>query len=204
MVCPTIFGNVLVGPTAEEQDSRSDASVDSAQLQALVERGQQILPALRQYPLTATYAGIRPASEHKDYQIKWYPPQHYCCVGGIRSTGLSAALGIASRVYREYQDMGNRHTAPANCVWPRVTGLAETGKRDWQEPDNGGIVCHCELVTRREICRTLEGPLAPATLSGLKRRTRAGMGRCQGFYCSAELCELTEGRLSQSLAVARK
>ena len=204
VVCPTIFGNVLVGPTAEEQDSRSDASVDSAQLQALVERGQQILPALRQYPLTATYAGIRPASEHKDYQIKWYPPQHYCCVGGIRSTGLSAALGIASRVYREYQDMGNRHTAPANCVWPRVTGLAETGKRDWQEPDNGGIVCHCELVTRREICRTLEGPLAPATLSGLKRRTRAGMGRCQGFYCSAELCELTEGRLSQSLAVARK
>ena len=85
-----------------------------------------------------------------------------------------------------------------------MTGLAETGERDWQEPDNGGIVCHCELVTRREICRALEGPLAPASLSGLKRRTRAGMGRCQGFYCSAELCELTEGRLSQPLAVARK
>jgi glycerol-3-phosphate dehydrogenase len=85
-----------------------------------------------------------------------------------------------------------------------VAGIAEIGKRDWQEPGNGGIVCHCELVTRREINQALDGPLAPGGLAGLKRRTRAGMGRCQGFYCSAELCELTEERLSQSLAVTRK
>jgi len=204
VVCPTIFGNVLVGPTAEEQDSRSDARVDSKELQALVERAAQILPALSQHGVTATYAGIRPASEHKDYQIKWYQGQRYCCVGGIRSTGLSAALGIASRVHREYCDQGNRHTAPEKWIWPQVAGIAETAKRDWQEPGNDGIVCHCELVTRREINQALDGPLAPDTLAGLKRRTRAGMGRCQGFYCSAELCELTEERLSQSLAVTRK
>jgi glycerol-3-phosphate dehydrogenase len=204
VVCPTIFGNVLVGPTAEEQDSRSDASVDAQELQALVERGAQILPGLSRHGVTATYAGIRPASEHKDYQIKWYPGQRYCCVGGIRSTGLSAALGIASRVHSEYRDQGNRHAALEKCVWPQVAGIAETAKRDWQEPGNDGIVCHCELVTRREINQALDGPLAPGGLAGLKRRTRAGMGRCQGFYCSAELCELTEGRLSQSLAVARK
>jgi glycerol-3-phosphate dehydrogenase len=204
VVCPTIFGNLLVGPTAEEQDSRSDARVDAQELQALVERAAQILPALSEHAVTATYAGIRPASEHKDYQIKWYPGQRYCCVGGIRSTGLSAALGIASRVHGEYCDQGNRHAVPEKCAWPQVAGIAETGKRDWQEPGNDGIVCHCELVTRREINQALDGPLAPDTLAGLKRRTRAGMGRCQGFYCAAELCELTEGRLSQSLAVARK
>jgi glycerol-3-phosphate dehydrogenase len=203
VVCPTIFGNVLVGPTAEEQDSRSDARVDAAELRALVERGRQILPGLGRHGVTATHAGIRPASEHKDYQIKWYA-EHYCCVGGIRSTGLSAALGIASRVYREYQERGNQHTALEDCAWPRVPGIAETGRRDWQEPGNDGIVCHCELVTRREIRAALDGPLAPASMAALKRRTRAGMGRCQGFYCSAELCELTEGRLSASLAVARK
>jgi glycerol-3-phosphate dehydrogenase len=203
VVCPTIFGNVLVGPTAEEQDSRSDARVDAAELRALVERGTQILPALGQHGVTATYAGIRPASEHKDYQIKWYP-EHYCCVGGIRSTGLSAALGIASRVYREYQDQGNQHAVLADCVWPQASGIGETEQRDWQASGNEGIVCHCELVTRREICAALDGPLAPASLAGLKRRTRAGMGRCQGFYCTAELCELTEGRFSQSLVVARK
>jgi len=201
VVCPTIFGNLLVGPTAEEQDSRNDASVDAAQLHALIERGKEILPALRQHAVTAAYAGIRPASEHKDYRIRWYPQQNYCCVGGIRSTGLSAALGIAALVYRQYLDRGNRHRPPADPCWPRVSWIAEAGPRDWQQPGNGGIVCHCELVTRREIRQALDGPLAPGSLSGLKRRTRAGMGRCQGFYCSAEICELTEGRISPQLAV---
>jgi glycerol-3-phosphate dehydrogenase len=204
VVCPTIFGNLLVGPTAEEQESRSDASVDSGELHALTERGMQILPGLRQHSVTATYAGLRPASEHKDYQIKWYAQQNYCCVGGIRSTGLSAALGIAGLVYRQYRDNGNHHQPAVDCRWPRVARIAETDPRDWQQAGNGGILCHCELVTRREILQALDGPLAPDSLAGLKRRTRAGMGRCQGFYCSAELCQLTEGRMSQALPVARK
>jgi glycerol-3-phosphate dehydrogenase len=204
VVCPTIFGNLLVGPTAEEQQSRSDAGVDAAQLGALIERGREILPALAQHAVTATYAGIRPASEHKDYRIRWYPERNYCCVGGIRSTGLSAALGIAALVHRQYRDQGNRHTPPADSRWPQVPGIAEAGPRDWQQPGNGGIVCHCELVTRREIMQALDGPLAPGSLSGLKRRTRAGMGRCQGFYCSAEICELTEGRIATEMAVAER
>jgi len=204
VVCPTIFGNLLVGPTAEEQESRSDASLDSAELHALTERGSQILPGLHKHLVTATYAGLRPASEHKDYQIKWYAHQNYCCVGGIRSTGLSAALGIAGLVYRQYHDNGNQHQAPAECRWPQVASIAETEARDWQKAGNGGILCHCELVTRREVLQVLDGPLAPHSLAGLKRRTRAGMGRCQGFYCTAELCELAEGRLSQTLPVARK
>jgi len=204
VVCPTMFGNLLVGPTAEEQHSRSEATVDNNELQALVERGARILPALRQHSVTATYAGIRPASEHKDYQIRWYPQHNYCCVGGIRSTGLSAALGIASYVYRQYQDSGHEHAALANCHWPQVTQIADPGPRDWQQAGNGGIVCHCELVTRREIEAALGGPLKPASLAGLKRRTRVTMGRCQGFYCSAELSELTEGCFAEPLAVAKK
>ena len=204
VVCPTMFGNLLVGPTAEEQQSRSDSGVDANELHALVERGSHILPALRRHSVTATYAGIRPASEHKDYQIQWYPERNYCCVGGIRSTGLSAALGIASYVYRHYQDSGHRHVPLANCQWPRVAQIADPGPRDWQQPGNGGIVCHCELVTRREIENTLDGPLKPGSLAGLKRRTRVTMGRCQGFYCLAELSELTEGCFRQPLAVVQK
>jgi len=204
VVCPTMFGNLLVGPTAEEQRSRSDTGVEAEELQALVKRGAHILPALRQHAVTATYAGIRPASEHKDYQIQWYAERNYCCVGGIRSTGLSAALGIASYVYRQYQDSGHGHTGLTNCHWPRVAPIADPGPRDWRQPGNGGIVCHCELVTRREIERALGGPIKPGSLAGLKRRTRATMGRCQGFYCSAELCELTEGCFKQALAVAQK
>ena len=204
VVCPTIFGNVLVGPTAEEQQSRVDAGVDCAQLQALIERGSDILPALSQHTVTATYAGLRPATEHKDYQIKWYSEQNYCCVGGIRSTGLSSALGIAAYVYRQYTDAGNRHAPLAGRDWPQVSRIADPGVRDWQQPGNGGIVCHCELVTRREIDQALDGPIPCHSLAGLKRRTRVTMGRCQGFYCSAELSELTQGKFPQPIGVASK
>jgi glycerol-3-phosphate dehydrogenase len=204
VVCPTIFGNLLVGPTAEEQQSRDDAGVDSAQLRALVERGSSILPALGQHAITAAYAGLRPATEHKDYQIQWYPERNYCCVGGIRSTGLSSALGIAAFVYRQYAAAGNRHAPLEDWHWPRVNWIADPGVRDWQKPGNGGIVCHCELVTRREINQALDGPIDCHSLAGLKRRTRVTMGRCQGFYCSAELSELTQGKFSQPIGTSRK
>ena len=199
VVCPTIFGNLLVGPTAEERSSRERADIDSSTLAKLIDRGRAILPALQRHGVTATYAGIRPATEHKDYQISWHPERNYCCVGGIRSTGLSAALGIATHVFREYANAGLRQQPLANPRWPRVPGIAETATRDWQQADNGGIVCHCELVTRREIEQALQGPIAPGSLAELKRRTRVTMGRCQGFYCSAELSELTDRLFEQAL-----
>ncbi len=200
VVCPTIFGNLLVGPTAEEQDSRTRADVTREQLEALVARGNEILPRLRDQSITATYAGIRPATDAKEYQIKHYRERRYLCVGGIRSTGLSAALGIARRVYDSYAESVGSHPALENPQWPQVAHLAECGVRDWQRPGNEGIVCHCELVTRREVRAALSGPLAARSLAGLKRRTRVTMGRCQGFYCSAELSELTAGCLDEPLA----
>ncbi|MCA0344892.1 MAG: (2Fe-2S)-binding protein, partial [Proteobacteria bacterium] len=69
-----------------------------------------------------------------------------------------------------------------------------------QRPDHGEIVCHCELVTRREIEATFDSPVPPGDFGGLRRRTRAGMGRCQGFYCNARLAEMTRGKLKTPLA----
>ena len=203
VVCPTIFGNLLVGPTAEEQQSRTDAGVDADQLRILLRRGREILPALEAHAITATYAGIRPATEHKDYQIRSYPERRYLSVSGIRSTGLTAALGIADRAFGIYAQAGGRRASLEGYSWPRVPGLADPGPRDWQQPGNGGIVCHCELVTRREILAALDGPLAARSLGGLKRRTRVTMGRCQGFYCSGELSELTADSFRQPLAGTR-
>lgn len=200
VVCPTIFGNLLVGPTAEEQESRTSAEVTHEQLRALVNRGNEVLPRLRDHAITATYAGIRPATGSKEYQIEHYRERRYICVGGIRSTGLSAALGIAGRVYEAYAEAAGAHAALTDPQWPQVACLAESGPRDWRQTGNDGIVCHCELVTRREIRAALSGPLAARTLAGLKRRTRVTMGRCQGFYCSAELSEMTAGCLDEPLA----
>ena len=98
VICRTLFGNVLVGPTAEEQSSRDDASTERATLQALRDKGIELIPSLSGCEVTATYAGLRPATEFSDYQIDNDTSQNYTSVGGIRSTGLSAALGIASHV----------------------------------------------------------------------------------------------------------
>lgn len=199
VVCRTAFGNLLVGPTAEEQQDRETASLDHGTLQALMRRGAEILPALADHEVTAVYAGLRPATEEKHYRIRDDLAPGYICVGGIRSTGLSAALGIAAHVVRL---AGRSGEALADPVWPVMPNLSVEGSRDWQCPGNGGVVCHCELVTRREIEAALSGPMAAESLAGLKRRTRVTMGRCQGFYCTAELARLTEGRLAQPMLEA--
>ena len=199
VVCRTAFGNLLVGPTAEEQDDRDHATLDRATLQALMRRGCEILPALAGHEVTAVYAGLRPATEAKEYRIRTDLAPGYICVGGIRSTGLSAALGIAAHVLR----LAQRQDRPlADPVWPKMPNISIDGPRDWQCAGHGGVVCHCELVTRREIEAALTGPLAAGSLAGLKRRTRATMGRCQGFYCTAELARLTRGRLAQPMLEA--
>ena len=202
VVCPTIFGNLLVGPTADEQESRDDASVDMATLERLKSVGERILPNLKKHNITAIYAGIRPATESSDYQIHADGEKQYLCIGGIRSTGLSAALGIAQLASKMiHGDQSSPHV-PENIQWSTVPQISEAGERDWMQPDNGGIVCHCELVTRREIQSALRGRLPAQSLSGLKRRTRVTMGRCQGFYCSAELSEITAGCFDSPMDVA--
>lgn len=99
----TVFGNLLAGPTAEEQDDREQARVDSDTLQRLIDAAVERIPGLRGMPVTATYAGLRPASEKKEYRIRQVDGRNWISVGGIRSTGLTAALGIARHVYRLYQ-----------------------------------------------------------------------------------------------------
>lgn len=200
VVCPTAFGNVLIGPTAEDQTDRCRATVETDTLEALLRKGREIVPALAGIPVTAVYAGLRPASERKDYRIFCRPEARAITLGGIRSTGLSAALGLARHALTLYEEFGKVLKPPQDCPATQVPNLAETRERDWQRKGHGEIVCHCELVTRREIEATLESPVPPGDFGGLRRRTRAGMGRCQGFYCNARLAEMTDGRFAVPLA----
>lgn len=193
VVCRTIFGNLLVGPTAEDQDSRTDASTDRVALLELRKRGIEMVPGLENCEVTTAYAGLRPATEFSDYQIRREGNRNYICVGGIRSTGLSGALGIALHVGDLLEGTGFSGPAIADPLIPEVDRLSNYHPRDWQQDDNGGIVCHCEHVTRREIDNVMNGPMPPASLQGLKRRTRVCMGRCQGFYCTGEVARITEG-----------
>lgn len=201
VITRTAFGNLLVGPTAEEQDDREDASVDHATLKMLINKAEELVPALRNVDVTATYSGIRPASERKEYRIQAHPDKNWITVGGIRSTGLTAALGIAQHIHGLYEKMGNSHEALDNVEWPKVQNLSADRPRDWTESGYGEIICHCEMVTRREIEAALDGPLPPHSPGALKRRTRATMGRCQGFNCTHRLAKITRGRITPELSV---
>ncbi len=197
VLTPTIFGNLLIGPTAEETPDRDRPTTSAEALYALLAKAAQILPALRDMPVTATYAGLRPATQFKEYCVHHDPARHWVTVGGIRSTGLTASLGLANHVARL---LGAGDPGPAAA--PPVPVLADHLPRDWQSPGYGEIVCHCEMVTRREIEAALASALPPGDLGGLRRRTRCAMGRCQGFNCLGRIEELTRGRLSVPIAAA--
>lgn len=194
VACRTVFGNLLVGPTAEDQQDRGRAEVDRATLEQLIAKGVEMIPGLARHSVNAIYAGLRPATQFKDYQIAINRQRRWITAAGIRSTGLTSALGIAQMVGKSFSETfgGMREEEP---IWTPVPNLAEDRPRQYLTPAGGDIVCHCEWVTRGEIEAALDGPLPAGDLGGLKRRTRCMMGRCQGFYCSAQVMALAQGRL---------
>jgi glycerol-3-phosphate dehydrogenase len=200
LVAPTVYGNVLLGPTAQDIDDRADTSTTADGLTSLTEAGRRIMPRLLDEEVTATYAGLRAATEHRDYQIRVDATRRYACTAGIRSTGLSASLGIAEYL-AEAMDAAGLPLRPRNrSVDPPVMPyIGQAGTRPYQDagmiaadPEYGRIVCHCERVTRGEIRDALASTVPPADLDGLRRRTRAQNGRCQGFYCAATVSELMD------------
>jgi glycerol-3-phosphate dehydrogenase len=199
LVAPTVYGNVLLGPTAEDVGDRSGTATTAAGLRSLLAAGRRILPGLAAEEVTSTYAGLRAATEHSDYQIRVEAGRRYACAGGIRSTGLSASLGIAEHVAGLLEEAGLvLKPRPGPSASPPVMPyIGEAGVRPYQDaaaiaadPAYGQIVCHCERVSRGEIRDALASPVPPADLGGLRRRTRAGNGRCQGFYCGAAVSRL--------------
>ncbi len=98
VACRTAFGNLLVGPTAEDQQDRDRAEVDHAMLEQLIAKGVEMIPGLAHHSVNAIYAGLRPATQFKDYQIAVNRERRWITAAGIRSTGLTSALGIAQMV----------------------------------------------------------------------------------------------------------
>jgi glycerol-3-phosphate dehydrogenase len=202
LVAPTVYGNVLLGPTAEDIDDPEDTATTGPGLEGLMEAGRRIVPALVGEEVTATYAGVRAATEHRDYQIAVDEQQHYACVGGIRSTGLTASLAIADYVTGQ---MGAAGLALAEAaeepVIPRLPELGERARRAFADADKvngdpayGHIVCFCERVTEGEVRDALAATVPAVDIGGVRRRTRATNGRCQGFFCGAAIAARVASR----------
>ena len=202
LVSPTVFGNIMLGPTAENLDDKTATGTTESGVESLLKKGARISPALINEEITAIYAGLRAATEHFDFQIKlhnYQGRQNYVTVGGIRSTGLTASMAIALYVkellIKAGVDIKDIKQLPAI----KMNTLGEASRRPYQDEDaikanplNGQIICHCERTTTQEVVDALNSPLPPSNLQALGRRTRAGLGRCQGFYCHHELRKLLE------------
>ena len=195
LVSPTIYGNVMLGPTAEDLQDRTATATSEAGLAFLLEKGRRLMPRLLEEEVTATYSGLRAATDHGDYLIECDARQRYVLVGGIRSTGLTSGMAVAERIeslLQQADELGERRTdLPAP---PRMPNIGEAYLRPYQDPQRiaadpayGTVVCFCERVTAGEIRDAYTSLIPPAGLDGLRRRTRAMNGRCQGFFCGAEV-----------------
>jgi glycerol-3-phosphate dehydrogenase len=206
LISPTVYGNVLLGPTAEDIEDKQDTATTASGLEAIWAKGKSILRPLLDEDVTAVYAGLRPATEHKDYQIFAEPETRYICAGGIRSTGLSASLGIAEYVLELLAAARLDLQPKADWQSVRMPNIGEQGIRPYQSPEliaadptYGQIVCYCERVSLGEIVAASHSVIPACTLDGLRRRTRVLQGRCQGFNCQAAVTALLARESGQSM-----
>jgi glycerol-3-phosphate dehydrogenase len=206
LISPTIYGNVMLGPTAEDLSDNTATGTSEAGFEFLLTKGRALMPTLLEEEVTATYAGLRATIDRGDYLIELDQDQRYMVVGGIRSTGLTSSMAIAEYVRDQLDSAGltpliERDDLPEP---PQMPNLGESFPRPYRQaeriaadPAYGDIVCFCERVSRGEIRDAFDSPIPPRDLNGLRRRTRATNGRCQGFYCGAEVQALLDNHAAR-------
>ena len=200
LVSPTIYGNVMVGPTSENLTDRTATGTSEEGFEFLLSKGRALMPTLFDEEVTAAYAGLRAAIDRDDYLVDVDREQRYVLVGGIRSTGLTAGMALAEHLLELLGDSDLDLTPRAALPpAPRMPNIGEATTRPYQDaeriaadPEYGRIVCFCERVTAGEIRDAFASTIPPRDLDGLRRRTRVLNGRCQGFYCGAHTQSLLE------------
>lgn len=218
---PSIDGNIMIGPSTEYIDGPEDWATTAPTQEMLLREGRRIFPSLSSRDCIRSFAGVRPKltgpdkGGYHDFVIERrddLAPQAVNLVG-IESPGLTSALPIAHeviRLIREVEPLAeNPGFDPIRRRFPsfRDKTPEEQAALIAENPDYGEIICRCETITRAEVLAALSGPLGAKTLTGLKYRCRAMMGRCQGGYCQTRLVELlmeATGRTREELLYSRE
>lgn len=189
LVTPTVFGNLMVGPTADDIDDPTATGSTRDGIARVLDAAYRVVPELLNEEITAVYSGLRAATEESDYRIFTDPALRYVCLGGIRSTGLSASMALAEEACERLIECGLRvGESRENRIGVRMPPLGERQRRPADEGE--ACVCFCERVTAIEVIDACKPPIGAMNLEGLRRRTRVMNGNCQGFYCLAEVCAL--------------
>ena len=195
LVSPTADGNLLLGPTAEDLDEGADCAVTAAGQDKIIATAKKMVPSVPIGGRITSFSGLRAVGESGDFEIT--KRGGFIALTGIESPGLSAAPAIAELIGETLGEAGLLPEKPmANfnpvrtVVRPKEMTDLERDALIRRDPAYGRIVCRCEEVSEGEIRDALRQNPPALTLDGVKRRTRAMMGRCQGGFCTPSLLTL--------------
>ncbi len=211
---PTVEGNILVGPTANELPGRELYATSPAEIRQL-ERHIGLNLKLSPSMAITYFAGVRPCTWEEDFVIE--PSRRVANLvhaAGIQSPGLASAPAIAEDVAKMTLDILGTSTriVPNTAFRPfreapvdlRRLSLEERAKLVARRPEYGRIVCRCEEVSEGEIRDAVRAPLSARSLDAVKRRVRAGMGRCHGGFCTPRVMEILASELGVELSEVTK
>ncbi len=198
LVSPTVDGNLIVGPTAADIPDGDDVATTAEGLAEVVSKATKSVTGLNMREAITSFAGNRAHLESDDFVIgPSAVNKRFINVAGIESPGLSASPAIAEGVAAILQRVsgGFAENAAFDPVRPepvrfRHMSTEERAALVAKDPAYGRIVCRCETVTEGEILDAIRAPAGARDVDGVKRRTRAGMGRCQGGFCGSKVVEL--------------
>ncbi len=197
LVTPTVDGNLLIGPSALDIEDKDDVSTTASTLAEILEIAKKSVPVLNTREVITSFAGLRAHCDKDDFIIeKSEKNGQFYNVAGIESPGLSSAPAIAKYVAELLmKDVKAEEKADFNPVREepvRFRHMTNEQRKALIEknPAYGRIICRCETITEGEILDAIHAPAGARDVDGVKRRTRAGMGRCQGGFCGSKVVEL--------------
>ena len=197
LVSPTVHGNTIVGPTAIDIEDREGTNTTAEGLNDLIEKAGATVENLPIRQTITSFAGLRAHEDHHEFVIgEAEGAQQFIDCAGIESPGLTSSPAIGLHVSELMRDlMGLREkehfiATRRGVLDPKTLSKEAYQKLIHEKPAYGQIICRCEQVTEGEILDAIHRPLGAKSLDGVKRRTRAGMGRCQAGFCSPRVMEI--------------
>ncbi|WP_017660098.1 NAD(P)/FAD-dependent oxidoreductase [Baaleninema simplex] len=209
LVIPTFDGTLMVGPTAEMIDDKEDLTTTAEGGQKVFDFVTRMVPGISPRDCIAEFAGLRAVADGEDFIIGPTAKKGFINVAGIQSPGLTAAPAIATMLADILKDEGLSMEEKEDFVpsVPKPIHFASLSTDEQialaeKDPSYGRIVCRCEFVSEGEILDAIRR--GAKTLDGIKFRTRAGMGRCQGGFCTGRCMELLSRELEIPLTEITK
>lgn len=206
LVTPTVHGNLLVGPTAIDIEDKESTATTREGLDELISKAGMNVKNLPMRQVITSFAGLRAHEDGHEFIIEEVEgAEGFIDCAGIESPGLTSAPAIGkmvAEILREKLDLqpdpdfqGTRK----GILNPATLTMEERNALIREKPAYGNIICRCEMVTEGEILDAIHRPLGARSLDGVKRRTRAGMGRCQAGFCSPRTMEILARELGMSM-----